>query len=355
VLLVLMNKDNAEGLRRCLETLTNQEECRLCECFDILVMDGHSRDGSDKVVEEFSKRYGCVKLVKQAVRGGVGPARAEVVRYAMERGYRYIIWGDSENIYTPKYINSLLKCVDDDHEVFSGFTKVKHTSIWSRLFFWYHAYHILFSSVRKRHAPGNNKLTKTAVFNKVMYPPSARSDDFYFSVLALKRGVKFRYCPEAEVMVTMPSSLREVKAWQRSRVEGLVEGAYMIGMGFPPDLPLWAAFALLPLAVVALVVVAVTTPPPMNVIPYSLLGIITLAITWLIVRLEGLAIKAYSEPRRFQGILGFLGMYLHALFTTYYSLKYLVKLWGERGKLRARLEGVLRRFGFDPSLARLKR
>ncbi len=353
-MLVLMNKDNAEGLRRCLETLASQEECRLCECFDVLVMDGHSRDGSDKVVEEFSKRYGCVKLVKQAVRGGVGPARAEVVRYAKERGYRYIIWGDSENTYTPKYVYSLIKCVDNNHEVFSGFTKVKHTSIWSRIFFWYHAYHMLFSCIRERHAPGNNKLTKITVFNKVMYPPSTRSDDFYFSVLAMKRGVRFRHCPEAEVVVTMPSSFKEVKAWQRSRVKGLVEGAYMIGVGFPPDLPPWAAFALLPLAVVALIIAAVMMHPPMNLVSYSLLGVIALTITWLVVRLESLAIKAYSEPRRFQGILGFLGMYLHALFTTYYSLKYLIKLWSERGKLRARLENVLRHFGFDPSLARLK-
>jgi hypothetical protein len=170
----------------------------------------------------------------------------------------------------------------------------------------------------------------------------------------MKRGVRFRHCPEAEVVVTMPSSFKGVKAWQRSRVKGLVEGAYMIGMGFPPDLPPWAAFALLPLAVVALIAAAVITPPPMKVVPYSLLGIIALVIAWLITRLESLATKAYSEPRRFQGILGFLGMYLHALFTTYYSLKYLIKLWGERGKLRARLEDVLRRFGFDPSLARLK-
>lgn len=350
-----MNKDNAEGLRKCLETLANQEECRLCECFDILVMDGHSRDGSDKVAEEFSKRYGCIKLVKQAVKGGVGPARAEVVKYAMENGYQYIIWGDSENIYTPKYVNSLIKCVDDDHEVFSGFTRVKHTSIWSRIFFWYHAYHMLFSYVRERHAPGNNKLTKTTVFNKAMYPPSARSDDFYFSILALKRGVKFRHCPNAEVMVTMPSSFEEIKAWQRSRVRGLVEGAYMTGIGFPPDLPPWAAFTLLPLAIITLIVVAVTTSLPVSVISYSLLGVIALAIVWLITKLEDLATKAYSEPRRFQGILGFLGMYLHALFTTYYSLKYLVRMRNEREELKARLENVLRRFGFNPSLARLKR
>jgi len=353
-LLVLMNKDNAEGLRKCLETLANQEECRLCECFDVLVMDGHSRDGSDEVVKEFSRRYGCVKLLKQAVKGGVGPARAEVVRYAMEHGYQHIIWGDSENIYRPKYVSSLVKCVDNNHEVFSGFTKVKHTSVWSRMFFWYHAYHMLFSYVKERHAPGNNKLTKITVFDKVMYPPSARSDDFYFSVLALRRGVKFRHCPDAEVMVTMPSTFEEVKAWQRSRVKGLVEGAYMIGMSFPPDLPPWAAFTLLPLGIVALAMIAALTPLPSSVIPYSILTVIILSLLWLIIRLEGLATKAYSEPVRFQGILGFLGMYLHALFTTYYSLKYLIKLRGKRGKLRARLEEVLKRFGFDPSLAKLK-
>ncbi len=354
ILLVIMNKDNAEGLRKCLDSLTSQRKCRICECFDVLVMDGYSRDNSREVVEEFRRKYPCIEFRYQSVKGGVGPARIEAVRYAMSRGYSYIVWGDSENIYSPNYMLSMRKCMDGKHEVLSGFNKVKHSSFWSMAFFWYHAYHILFKFLRNRHAPGNNKLTKTSVFTKIIYPPSCRSDDFFFTLLAMKREVKVKYCPEAKVEVSMPSTFDEVRAWQRARVRGLIEGAIMIGLTVPPDLVPWSILAVSPVALIALIALTIIEPPPSCYVGFALLGSFLAGLTAFASILDRLARKVYEKPKPLQGFIGLLGMYLHAVFTLYYALRYLLSLIKFKERLYSRLEGVLRRFGFDPRLARFK-
>ncbi len=355
VLLVLMNKDNCDGLRRALETLEKQEGCNICECFDVVVMDGHSTDESEKVAEEFRKRYPCIRFIKQKIKGGVGPARAEVIRYAMDHGYDYILWGDSENIYRSDYVSSILSCLSRTCDVVSGFSLVRHSSVWSRMFYWYHAYHLLFKYVRERHAPGNNKLVATRVYKEVMYPPSSRSDDFYFSVLALKKGLKFCYCPEAVVEVSMPETFNEVKKWQRSRVKGLVEGAYMIGKRTPPDLAPWAVFAFSPIIPIISLYEALQAHEFMlKAISLFLLAGYLLILGYLGVKLELLAHRAYKAPKPLQGILGLLGMYLHSLFTTFYGLKFMLTMRKRKEQLKQRVKEVLSSFGFNEELARLR-
>lgn len=354
VLLVLLNKDNCDGLRRALETLEKQEGCTICDCFDVLIMDGHSTDESEKVADEFRKRHPCIRFIKQRIMGGVGPARAEVIRYAMDHGYDYILWGDSENIYRSDYVTSILSCLNRRCDVVSGFSLVRHSSIWSRLFYWYHAYHLLFKYVRERHAPGNNKLVATRVYREVMYPPSSRSDDFYFSVLALKKGLKFCYCPGAVVEVSMPKTFEEVRSWQRSRVKGLVEGAYMIGKKVPPDLAPWAVFAFSPvIPIVSLYEALLTQDPMLKAIFSIVLSGYLLVIGYLGVKLELLARKAYEAPKPLQGLLGILGMYLHSLFTTFYGLKFMLAIRKRAKQLRQKAKEVLSNFEFDESLVKL--
>jgi glycosyltransferase involved in cell wall biosynthesis len=108
-LVVLANKDDAEGLRRALDTLVRQKGCEVCKCFDILVIDGGSRDASDEVVESYSRKYGCINFKVQDVKGGVGPARIEAIRYALDRGYKYVVWGDSGNEYSEEYMKELVE------------------------------------------------------------------------------------------------------------------------------------------------------------------------------------------------------------------------------------------------------
>jgi len=347
-LVVLLNKDNAEGLGKALESLVNQSGVSVCVDFDILVVDGWSEDGSELVAERFREEFKCVNFVKQRFRGGVGQARVEAVRYAIDSGYDLIIWGDSENVYSRNYVSSFLKCFNDRGacDVCSGSTYVRD-SFWGMLFYWYHAYHHLFKFVSRRHAPGNNKAVKTSLYERFVYPAIPRSDDFFFS-LSIQGNAEFCHCEGASLITTVPKSFKEVVAWQRNRVRGLVEGSLLTGRKLPPDFIPWFLLALSPtiimltyLTVASSGFTSLISIPAETVFLAYLIG-----LTYLAVRLELLAKERYLGYRPLQGLLGLLGMYLHSIFTTYYTLKFLRLLKHRVAEIRERDKQVKEFFGF---------
>ncbi|MCD6428290.1 MAG: glycosyltransferase family 2 protein [Desulfurococcales archaeon] len=354
VLLVIMNKDNAEGLRRCLESLGKQKVCELCNCFDVLILDGGSGDESADVAYEFAEKYPCVKFKVQEVRGGVGPARVEAVRYAIDNGYEVVIWGDSENEYSDTYVANLISAVSESCDVASGRSIVRDESVWSRLFFWYHNFHVIFKSVRASHAPGNNEATRIDVFKSVIYPPISRADDFYFSLLALTRGTRFCYSDDAVIKVSMPKTFKEVMAWQKARVRGVVEGAIATGLKVPIDFPLWFLFAVSPGIAALLIYLILIFSYPLVVVPAALLAfyIAALAKTALSVGLS--SVKCVENPSLASGLSALAGMYLHAVFTLVYGVKYLIKLGARGDEVLAKVEKVLERFNFSLDMIRLK-
>ncbi len=345
VLVAILNKDNAEGLKKVLNSLVNQVgSCRICECFDVLVIDGGSEDHSAGVVKEYQSKYPCINFKVQDVLGGVGPARLEVVRYALDNGYEYIVWGDSENIYGHDYVTKILS-TPDECEVVSGKPLMGCRNIFEKLFYWYHAYHVLFSYVRKRHAPGNNKLVKTSAYSKSIYPPISRSDDFYFSIIALKKNVKFCYNDAAQLTVTLPSDWAGIKSWQRARMLGSVQGATLLGMKFPPDFIPWLLFSLYPIYLLVSSVLTLRADP----LGYLMTLLISATTIYLMLKLFKLSKEVCLENRLTNALTGFLGMYLHSLFTTYYALRYVLKY--SRNSLKEELikksSSTMRKFRFS--------
>ena len=344
VLLVIMNKDNADGLKKCLESLSEQT-CKICSCFDVLIVDGGSKDNSRDIVKEFSRKYPCVKFLTQKFRGGVGPARIEAVRYAISNGYDAIVWGDSENIYDREYMEKLISRLENDQcDIVSGRSVVLDNGLWSRLFYWYHSFHVVFNDLKEIHAPGNNKVVKTQIYNYALYPPSVKSDDFYFSYLLLRKGIlrNVRLCYEDKAIcyVSMPKNLKEVISWQRSRVKGLVEGALITGAKVPPDFPPWLLYAIAPFIIALLAILGFTT--------YALLGlaIFLTPITYIFIRLNKLRRYIINSNSRVVPLLGVIGTYMHALLTLYYVIKYYITLTSRSGLIRSRALEILRYFSF---------
>ena len=354
VLLVIMNKDNAKGLRRCLESLTKQKACELCRCFDVLILDGGSKDESADVAREFARRYPCVKFKIQEVKGGVGPARIEAVRYAIDNSYEVVIWGDSENEYSDSYVANLISAVSGDCDVVSGRSIVRSESIWSRLFFWYHNFHVIFKSVRASHAPGNNEATRTEVFKSAIYPPVSRADDFYFSLLALTRGVRFCHSNDAVIKVSMPKTFKEVIAWQRARVKGVVEGAIVTGLGVPIDFPLWFLFAISPGIAGFLIYLILITSYPLVVVPIALFALYTAIMAKTALNVGLASGKCIESSLSVSGLLALAGMYLHAVFTLVYGVKYLIKLGTRKNEVLTKAKEALEKFNFSLDMIRLK-
>ncbi|MEM0014923.1 MAG: glycosyltransferase family A protein [Zestosphaera sp.] len=334
-LVVVLNKNNAEGLRAALESLVRQSGVDVCVDYDVLVVDGWSADASEEVVKGFSSRFGCVEFVRQRFPGGVGQARVEAVRRALDLGYDVVVWGDSENVYDEDYLREILGCINPASgcDVCSGSTYVRQ-GFWGGFFYWYHTYHHLFKMVSRRHAPGNNKAVKAALYRTNIYPAISRSDDFFFS-LAVRGNAEFCHCSGARLTTSLPDSLKGVIAWQRSRVRGLVEGALLKGWGLPPDFLPWFLFmASPPLLTLTHILRLLGIDTFLQPVVWFLTAAFTAGAVYMMVRLELLARERYLGYRPMQGFLGFVGMYLHSIFTTYYTLKYTITLRRRVSELR---------------------
>ncbi|MEM4970412.1 MAG: glycosyltransferase family A protein [Sulfolobales archaeon] len=321
---VILNKNNADGLERVLESLYRQS-CPPCVCFDIYIVDGGSTDSSFSVASKAGLKIPCIYWLEQRVKGGTGPARIEIIETLRSIGYRYVIWGDSENIYSKDYVDRLLGLLEKGCDVASGRSVVIRGSIWAEMFYWYHSFHNLFPRlVGSKHAPGNNMAVKIGIYDLASYPPSKRSDDYIFTFQLLRRsgrgGSRPRYCidEEAVVYIDMPRSFREVISWQRARVEGLVQGSIYIGLLIPPDLLSWSA----PLAL--LILIMIIAIKDLNPLPLLLPLISSIALaSYLQIKSQ----RHLDKASTISGFLGLIGMILHAIFTTSYSFKELVKIY----------------------------
>ncbi len=227
-LLVILNKDNAKPLAECLESISKMDG--LCEEFDVLILDGASKDNSREIAEKYEKEYPCIKFKVQERLGGTGFARREATEYALEQGYWAIIWGDSENVYHREYATRILKKLEKNDAV--GGVPLVRGNFYAHAFAWYHALHLVFPGLYKVHIPGNNKAEKVEIYEKVQYPETLRSEDYGFSLLAKKKGVKFKQdvAKDAIVEVSLPENFREVKAWQRARAKGVAQVLRDIGV-----------------------------------------------------------------------------------------------------------------------------
>lgn len=307
-LVVILNKDNAEGLKRTLDSLTRQT-VPICREFDVLVMDGGSKDHSEEVTLSFSKNYPCIKFRIQRTLGGTGYARLEASLYALENGYDIIIWGDSENIYSSKYIEGFLKRFSDGCDVVGGIPIVIG-GFWSHAYAWYHSIHLVFPWIKNLHIPGNNRGEKTRIYHKVLYPVSKRAEDYGYSLLLLKKGIKLRNCisSESKVYVSLPSKFREVLKWQNYRSMGVAEVCRDIDV-FPFDCILWTIF-------LATIVLGLLLIPF-----YWEIGLVILSLPVLFSLVVSVISRRYILEPKIRYILApFIGLLIHS----YYCLKTIV-------------------------------
>ncbi len=302
-LVVILNKDNAKGLRRCIESLINQS-ARICEDFDVLVLDGASSDESEDVVKSFSNP--CIRFKVQEKLGGTGYARVEACRYALSQGYDVVIWGDSENIYHPDYVKKMLDCLK--YADAAGGLPIVRGGFFAHAFAWYHAIHAIVPKLAEVHIPGNNKAEKVEIFRKVMYPESRRAEDYGFSLILRKKGIKLRQkLTDAKVLVSLPESLGEVHKWQMARAKGVAEAAHEIGV-FPSDALIWLA-ALLPIPLVFVY-------PPLSL---SLFLLLFLTSTAIFVR----SAKYIEKPRKRYFFAPFFGILIYSVYSLISLLHYL--------------------------------
>ncbi len=241
-LLVILNKDNAPALEKCLASIVNMEG--LCTEYDVLIMDGASSDDSEKIARIYEERYPCIEFRVQRRLGGTGYARREACEIAKSGGYDVVVWGDSENVYHPMYMRNILKKMESSDAV-GGVPKVRG-GFYAHAFAWYHALHLVIPGLYRYHIPGNNKAERVEICSKVQYPETLRSEDYGFSIILRKNGLNLKQevAKNAVVEVSLPESFGEVMAWQRARAKGVAQVLRKIGAK-PWDNVGWASIFLL--------------------------------------------------------------------------------------------------------------
>lgn len=297
--MVILNKNNAEKLKKCLESLVNQS-AKLCNDFEILILDGASKDNSLEVAEQFSKIYPCIKFKVQEKLGGTGYARREACDIALEKGYDVVIWGDSENVYSKDYVEKMLKAIEDCDAV--GGIPVVKGDFFAHAFAWYHALHIIFK-IYDRHIPGNNKAEKTRIYEICKYPESKRADDYGFSLLLMKKGIRVRQkIIDAKAFVSLPENLREVLKWQKARARGCAEALHLVKFK-PYDLVAWSLF--LPLLVLS------SITAPFSAISTVILSILIAFSIWIFLK----SLKFIEKPRKYFFFAPLIGLAIYSAFS----------------------------------------
>ena len=309
-LVIILNKDNGDKLKDCLNSLVRQN-ARICEDFDVLILDGNSKDNSKDVAGEFEKKYPCIRFKVQNKLGGTGFARREGCNYALTHNYDLVIWGDSENFYDKDYIKNMVKKLRDCDAV-GGIPKVKG-GFYAHAFAWYHAVHIVFHLYRY-HIPGNNKGEKTEIYKKFKYPASKRAEDYGFSMLLLKNNVKLKQClSDSIVYVSLPDNFKEVLNWQRARAKGTAGALKEIGVK-PWDNLAWA-FGIIFLLVFSLLI-------PLSYIPLLIYLILLIAGS---IALFFLSKKFIAKPKLRYFLSTLFGLLIYSIYSFITVIYYLKK------------------------------
>ena len=104
IVIPLYNK--AQSIRQTIECIQNQT----FQTWEIVIVDGYSKDGSLEIVEEMAKQDDRIHIFMQENRRGVTPARNESVEHAQ---YEQIVFMDADDYWETTYLESLVSLIEE--------------------------------------------------------------------------------------------------------------------------------------------------------------------------------------------------------------------------------------------------
>ncbi len=113
-IVIIPTYNEIENVSRMIEAIGS-----LSENPDVLIVDDNSPDGTGAEVERISETNSSVHLIRRKGKYGLGTAYIEGFKYALERGYGYILEMDCDFSHNPKDISRLLKEING-HDLVIG-------------------------------------------------------------------------------------------------------------------------------------------------------------------------------------------------------------------------------------------
>ena len=170
---------------------------------DILIVDDNSPDGTGKIVKELMEKDKRIHLIEREGKLGLGTAYVVGFKYAIEKGYDWVVQMDADFSHNPEDIPRFFKYIGE-YDLIIGSRYVDGISVvnWplSRLFLSYFAnvYARLVTGVPVKDLTGGFKCIKSDVL-KTIDLDSIKADGYGFQIeinfLAYINGFKIKEIP----------------------------------------------------------------------------------------------------------------------------------------------------------------
>ncbi|MHA1833931.1 MAG: glycosyltransferase [Candidatus Baldrarchaeia archaeon] len=214
----ILNKDCDQQLRRCLDSLLNQS----FKDFEVVVVDGGSKDNSLEILQEYSKKDKRIHYFIQRSKG-TGMARNELVTYVREYfpDTQKIVWGDAENVYDHGYLQNI---VAENVDIVGGMNIIDSREPLSQSLWWY------YNGWQGGAISGNNECIDIKIYRKHQYVDVIRGEDLIFHQKLVAEGYKLNHCSQAICYIKTVESFGDLINWTKRKARGLFQWANREGM-----------------------------------------------------------------------------------------------------------------------------
>lgn len=170
---------------------------------NVLVVDDNSPDGTGQLADKLSEAESNVHVLHREKKEGLGQAYIAGFRWAIERGYDFIMQMDADFSHGPEYIRDFLREIKE-YDVVIGSRYISGVNVinWpmSRLLLSYYAnvYTRLVTGLPLRDATGGFKCWRREVLEKINLDrvhSSGYSFQIEMSLRAWQHGFKFKEIP----------------------------------------------------------------------------------------------------------------------------------------------------------------
>lgn len=129
VVIVMPAWNEAENIKEMIDVLLNKEFPEIKADMNLLVVDNHSTDGTDKIVEEAGKKFKNVHLIEQD-KPGLGWAYVRGMQYAMDKLHAdAILEMDADFQHPPRFVKPMIDAYLEGADYVIGSRYVKGGSI----------------------------------------------------------------------------------------------------------------------------------------------------------------------------------------------------------------------------------
>jgi dolichol-phosphate mannosyltransferase len=128
-LIIVPTYNEAENLERLVSAIG-----ALDSCFEILVIDDNSPDGTGEIADRLSARLPNLHVLHRPGKMGLGTAYVQGFRWAIERGYAHVFEMDCDFSHDPSYLPTFLEKIGSaDMVIGSRYTPGGDTPDWGML------------------------------------------------------------------------------------------------------------------------------------------------------------------------------------------------------------------------------